>query len=943
MIRGERNLSPAITEVGVPARVRAPSSGEGNHRAGDAIIRTKLQRPLLPRDYVHRPRLVEMLERGRDLPLTLVTAPAGYGKSCTVSSWLEKCSCPAAWLTLGPSDDDLRTFFLYFATAVETLFPDTLRQTVTLLGAATLAPPHELAVTLMNELDGIEERLILVLDDFHHIRDRSILEVFDEMLRHPPRNAHFVLIGRKDPFLPIASLRARGQVTELRIQSLRFIAEETASFLQHVLELEVAQATAEAWTERTEGWVAALRLAAISMQHGEDVESLLAQLPPQAEYVGEYLEGELLSQQPPAVRDFLLKVSIVDRFCAPLCDALCPPGDDSADEQASSSEIISLLIRDSMFVISLDQEGYWFRFHHLFRELLSKELERHFSPSEIAELHSRASSWFAENGLTEGAIRHALRAGDTDAAVRLVEGNRQAILNQDRWFVLERWLTMFPEEVAHQSPELLLAQIWLHHYHFDFTGIPALIAGVTQLLDGASGVELLRGEVEFFRGFISFFQNDGARSLSHLEKALEIVPESHREMRGEIEVYLGLASQMQGDRQGAIARLNDLLHRHKDDRGLTRTRLLATLVYIHLIAGDLSDALMANRLLHDFSQANNYVLAEAWSEYLRGLVHFYQNDLDQAIIGFQEVVERRYVLHTRAAVDGMTGLALAYQATGQPEKASTALEGLLDYITPFGSPAYSVFARSCQTRLAIAEDQLDTATGWLQQAPPPAENMVLWLDIPSVTYCRALLAEGSAASIETSASRLEELLQLNQNNHNVCQQIHIMPLLALAYEKQGRVGEACEMLEKALGLARPGGWVRPFVELGTPMADLLEQLLKKGGPEDQINAILDAIEECKQRAVPQASGQGRPRPSLRGLPQATSLIESLTFREQEVLELLVQRHYNKEIAGTLGVSLATVKTHVKHILQKLEVNSRREAITRANELGLLADRGESKT
>jgi LuxR family maltose regulon positive regulatory protein len=942
VMRNERLLSPVVASAVVSDCASTISSGEPNDGVGDTILRTKFHRPPLPMDYVHRPRLVEALKRGRDMPLTLVTAPAGYGKSTLVSSWLGTCGCRSAWLALDENDNHLRTFLLYFVSAVQTLFPDALGKMLAVLNAITLPPTHDLAATLINDLDDIEDWFVLVMDDFHYIRDSSILDLLDELLLHPPRNAHFVMIGRKDPFLSITSCRAHGQVSELRVQGLRFLTEETALFLQHVLKQEVGQTTAEEWTERTEGWIGGLRLAVLSMQRGEDAENILAQIPKDADYVGEYLFNELLSRQTPAMRDFLLKISIMDRFCAPLCDAICQPAGDSEDAQVSSSELISQMNKDNLFIINLDQEGYWFRFHHMFGKMLNVQLQRLFSYREIAQLHSRASSWFAENDLTDEAIMHAMSAGNTDAAVRLVEANRHAILNKDKWFVLERWMSMFPEELVHKRPELLMALIWIRNYHFDFASIQMYLAKMTQLPNNEIENQTIRGEVELFHGILYFLKNDSARSLLHLENALKILPESYLEAHGQIEVYYCLANQMQGNIQGAITRLNDLLHKLKKDSSILKTRAQVTLAYVHIIAGCLPDVLMANRLLREYSLKNNYMFAEVWSLYLPGLVHFYQNNLDQAIMCFQEVEKKRHSMNTRAAVDAMTGLALAYQAKGQHEQAYTTIEELLDYIAPFSDPTYLMIARSCQVRLAILNNQLNSATSWLHQASPPAENMLFWLEIPSVTYCKALLAEGSAISIEASASKLEELLKLNQNNHNVCWTIQIMPLLALAYEKLGRHDEALDMLKKAVELANSGGWVRPFVELGTPMADLLKQLLKKTVHLDQIDVILNAI-RYEQSNVPQASGQDGYTPSSHDHTQATSLIDPLTFREQETLKLMLERKYNKEIAETLGISLETVKTHIKHIFQKLDISNRREAVTRANELGLIIDHIKNKS
>jgi LuxR family maltose regulon positive regulatory protein len=408
------------------------------------ILSTKLHRPPVDRSHVHRPHLLEQLDQRRSRPLTLVSAPAGYGKSVLIHSWVESCDITSAWVSLDKNDNDLRTFTTYFVAAVKTLFSGACRNTQALLNASDLPPIAILVANLLNELDLIEQSFIVVLDDFHLIEDESVLDLIIKLLRHPPRTMHLVLIGRQDPAVSISTLRAQGFVTEIRTQDLRFNELETATFLELVLGTQVDSVTTTALQKKTEGWVTGLRLAALSMRHRGGLDLKLLKLQADSQYVMEYLFTEVLSRQPPEIRQYLLGTAILDRFCAPLCEAVCAPGAEPFTCDTGGYEFISWLKKENMFLIPLDAENRWFRFHHLFQKLLFNQLKRHFSSEDINALHAQASAWFTENGLIDEAFRHALAAGDVNGAAQLVGQNRQAELNADRWYVLEKWLSMLP-------------------------------------------------------------------------------------------------------------------------------------------------------------------------------------------------------------------------------------------------------------------------------------------------------------------------------------------------------------------------------------------------------------------------------------------------------------------------------------------------------------------
>ncbi|MCJ7542328.1 MAG: response regulator [Desulfobacterales bacterium] len=941
VMRNEIYLSPSVTGIVISEFVKPKAGGQVSKDDNGwtavettPIIHTKLHRPQIPKNHVHRSRLLEQLEKGRQKQFTLVSAPAGYGKSILLSCWLENCDCPNAWYSVDESDNSLRQFLIYFLTAIRTMFPDAVEKTVVLANTGNLPPMKVLLANLINEMNLIDQDYILAVDDIQLIQEKQVYDLLTELLRYPPQRMHLVLIGRRDPFLPISSLRAQGLMTEIRLQDLCFTKAETKAYLDQVIGDQIEDAIAAKWTKKTEGWIVGLHLAALSMRQRGDATSMLTEIPGGLQYVTEYLFNEVFKSQSPEIRHFLLSTAILDRFCAPLCEVLVGPDAESRQDDINSWDFLDVLKNQNLFIVGLDPKNRWFRYHHLFQQLLKDQLMLHRSSEEIVALHSRAGNWFAENNLIDEAIRHLLAAGDVIGAAQLVEENRQTMLDSDRWYVFEKWLSMLPDTVIQQRPILLLAHVWILYHQFDIPAIPSIIDAVEAHLKDDPMEQHLRGEIEFFRGYICYFQNKGSHSLKHLQEALKLVPEKYHEIRGQIEILYGLARQMQGQKEDAVKTLTDLLYHKEPPFSVRKTRLLVTLVYIHIISGDLDSAFVINQQLFDFATKNNYIYAKVWSVYLKGLIHFYRNELDKAIDHFGQAIEEKFIFHTRAVVDSMAGLIFSYQAEGQPDQAGETIQKLLKYVASQSDPTYLMIADSCNVRLSIMQGELVSAMGWLQESSPPVENMVWWLEIPAVTRCRALLAKGSHESLEKAEIKLRELLQLNQDNHNTCHTIHILPLLVMVYHKQGRDDEALTILEEAVDLAKPGGWIRPFVELGSPMADLLNQLLRQNVAVDYIEKLLAAFSD-QQTGPPSLPLSPSPHPPVSPSTRPQPLVEPLTNRELDILDLLAQRLQNKEIADKLFISPETVKTHLNNIYQKLNVTNRRHAVERAKTLGIL--------
>ena len=906
-----------------------------------SLLRTKLHRPRVTGDLVLRPRLQKRLDRQCDRPLTLIVAPTGFGKTTLAASWLERCDHPNAWLTLDSGDDDLIRFVGSFSAAIRTMFPDSMLNTLALLRAAGRQPPLDaLTHSLLNELDQLEPPFVLVLDDCHNIQQVEVYHLLGELLRHPPRALHLMLLSRSDPPLPLTALRARGLATEIRTHELRFTAEETAAFLQR-LGVPADEATVRSLMARLEGWPAGIRLAVLSSRQRGSHDLLSSPKVGSLPYLMDYLLTEVLEGQPPAIQDYLLRTAVLERFCAPLCEAVCScPDEKTSSSQAESppevqgcemsgQTFLEWLEVGDLFVVPLDDRREWYRYHHFFQQLLRKQLQRRCRPDEIAAIHARASAWFAQEGLIGEAIEHALAAGDELAAAQLVEENARALLDEDRWPLLEKRLFELSDELIQQRPHLLLAKAWIAYFHAVPAAIPPLLETLEALLDTVEDedAQSLQGEVDFFWGHHWYWQGQFDRSLERLERALERIPKSYRVARSIALVFWSLAAQASGQKREVIRRLQRMRYSRRSLAPPFRLRVLGTPVLVHMLSGELPQAAQAVLEYQDFADQQGNLYGQSWALYVQAHCHYGWGDLEQAARYFALAVEKRYALYTRAAVDSLSGLALSYHLLGREAEAAAALDLLLDFARERTDLVAMVVARSCQARLALLRGDLAAASGWLRTAELPAEPVVmfLWLEIPHITQCRVLVAQGTAASLREAEEKLARYQQASEAQHNTRQLLDILPLQALVYHKQGDADRALDTLGKAVRLAEPGGWVRPFVEPGPVMAALLRQVRRRGVAPDFVDRLLAAFPaEVRAR-----------------LGSATPILEPLTRREKEVLALLAQRLSNKEIAAQLGISAGTVRQHTHTIYQKLDVKGRRQAVDKALALGILFPARES--
>ena len=891
------------------------------------IINTKLNRPLPARDLVPRTHLLKRLHNGRHRPLTLVTAPAGYGKSTLLSSWLETLvEQPTAWLSLDHSDNDLVVFLTYFVAAVQTMFPHTGQETTALLSLNENAPVRVMLATLVNELNSIEEDYVLVLDDYHVLLAPDIQRFMIDLMIHAPHTMHLALTSRTDPRLPIVQLRARNQVTEVRAHDLRFSMAEAKDFLTKSLGDSLDDAVVTRIYDRAEGWVTGLRLAVLSMPQFDNPEQYSEALSTETRFVTEYLMSEALIVQGELVQQWLLKTAILERFCPDLCEAVCAT-DEGELSRLNGHSFVEYLTSHNLFVIPLDAQQTWYRFHHLFGRFLRHETEQHYSAPEVAALHAQAANWLAKNQYVEESLHHFLAAGDHACAADVVEQNTRSLLDEDRWHTLENWMAQLPDHVVEMRPALLLAKAWGAFHQFNLQAIPPILEAVESLLNDDEMMQPLWGEVDFFWGHHWYWLGDRDRSLTRLSWALEKIPKTHHLARGEAELFWGIAMQVAGRKAEAVKQLNEWLYYGQALHPGRQTKLMGSLIFIPLLSGELASAASMAQQLRDVAIELNNTYIKAWTSYMLGHVHFCRNDMQNAVFHFSEAVENRYILHNAAAVDSMAGLAFAFQDLNQPDKALETLADLERFTWETNNPAYIAKTRSCQVHLSIMQGDPVKANSQLQAVDleTDAGIMFYFLETPRLTACRALIASGKESALSEADRKLDIFWQEEKNNHNVLKMVEILLLQTMSFQKQVRYADALHILNDAVLLAYKGGYTRPFIETGPGLLDLLSQL----PADDNTASFVQTLQQALQNERAQATQQS----TLQPLPAA--MYEELTTREREVLALLASEMSNQEIARELTISLHTVKRHTGNLYRKLDVNNRRQAVARARRAGLI--------
>jgi LuxR family maltose regulon positive regulatory protein len=811
--------------------------------------------------------------------------------------------------------------------------------------AAPQQPPLDVVVaTLSNEIALLSEPFVLVLDDYYTVQGDAVHEFLNALVLHWPQPMHLVLISRLNPPLPVASLRAKGQLVEIRTHDLRFTLDETAEYLGRVLPAPPSERTVALAERRTEGWIAGLHLAGLSLSSVEEPETALASLSGAGIDVADYLMDEVFLRQPPKIQKFLLRTSILDRFCASLCEALPSREDPDCDARAC----MDWVERANLFLIPLDNRGEWYRYHHLFRDLLQQRLRTEASPGQVDELHCRAAAWFAGRGLVDEALRHALSANDLDMAARLMEQGLRDVLDREDRATLDRWLRLLPEDFIRHRPWLLMVKAFAFQFSYQLPAVWKLLDPIEALLaerplqrdeggEAAPGsgdahdLQALRGGIALMRGQQAFTNSQADPAIAYCEEALALLPEGWRYARGGAVLYWGLSMRASGradDAQRTMMAEYESLPGKTDSYAL---RLLFAASFNSLETGHLEEARQIAQVMLEQAPPGRLPILRGFAHYFLGVIFYCWNELDAARLHFEELVDKRYSVHAQAARNGMIGLARVHLATAEIPEAWQMMELLaqldLDRVGQEGDDG-----RSLRAQLEYVRGDTEKAFRWADAYTAPAPDRLLtWLQDPHLAKAQIHLARGTDADVQSALDITDTLVEIAQRSVSIRFQIEILALRAVALETQGKAVDALAALRQAVELSRPGGFIRVFVDLGPRMQTLLLRLAGQGFAAETIRRILAAFPE-PQEVIETGDAGFKSRAANAGL------IEPLTGRELDVLALLRERLSNKEIARRLVISTTTVKRHTINIYGKLGVNNRWDAVVKAEALKILPRR-----
>lgn len=893
---------------------------------GSSIRHTKLSRP----------RLIERLNRALDLPLTLIAAPAGAGKTTLISSWAETCSSPTVWLSLVAGDDALDDFLRLLVATIQARFPEFGRSTLALLNGATLPPAHTLAASLAAELADLSQAVVVIIDDYEVVVDVATHEFMRALLPRLPSAIHLVIASRRIPPFPMARLRAQGALLDVSAADLRFDRPEAQALLEQAAGHIFAPEVVDEALRQTEGWAVALHLIGLALRDeanpSKAIDALSASS--RSEALAFFLE-EVYSQQPPAVQDMLLKTSILERLTPSLCEAVAG---NVSGEWTGRAFVDWLASTHLLMTPVADNDDIWFRYHSLLRTALQVRLRATARPGDIETLQRRAAAWFEQAGLVDEAIAQFVAAGAVDDAVRLVEGSMLALIAEEDWLRMEHWLRLLPPDRVASSPVLLIGDAWSVFLRQGHGFLQARFEKIEQFLQAPdtnrttwskagirAGLAALAAPMEWMSG-------NAEAALTRAGSARLAVDASFAPLDGWAVCNTGIALHLTDRRDAALSVLQTSLADgvHRNEPGMV-SRSLFGLAYVHWLRADLanmeSDGL---RLLEIFSRSGQPI-GRGWAHFFLGAAYYEWNRLAEARQHLEVVVDHRHEVNHSALRGSIFTLALINDLEGTPQAADALLDGLKGLAWDTTNLATLRLLASFRAQRAARYGDIAEASRWLAEAQPtPERGPMVFTEIPQLTQARLLVARGSREAAREAIEHLAHLEQLALAFSNTPRLVEVLALTALAQRRLGHEEEAGNRLARAVRLGQPGRFTRTFLDLGPDMASLLRRWTPDSGLLDYVAYLL------AQFASSPSLQLAADRIAVRQSQAQSRLIEPLSPRELEILALLVERLSYQEIAHRLVISPRTVKTHAHHIYEKLAVSSRAEAIEKAQRLGLLA-------
>lgn len=926
------------------------------------LLTTKISIPRLPGEFVYRPRLTRRIDQGVKSQLTLLTAPAGFGKTNLLIEWARETTLPVAWLTVDSDDNDPGRFIRYVIGALQTVEMGLGEDVLDLLQSSQDDGWKTGLTLLINELSAFPKEAVVVLDDFHNLENSVILQRMDFFLKHSPPNLHLVIASRSEPELDLAFLRAKGRVLELGIDDLRFTSEEIVQYLQQAIGQELPSETVQALEERTDGWITSLQMAVISLKEQADPAIVLANLESKSPYLSDFLAEEVLDYQPGEIRQFLLRTSILETLNGPLCEAVVKP-----DAQPGYGTImLSRLEHSNLFITSLDEKREWFRYHPLFADFL-REVERQVNPEEIPELHKRAATWFEGNGNLNEAFRHALASRDMEWAADMIERDVQTLINQGEVSAVARWIGRLPEEITHKRPMISIGYAWaliaIHQLDLARYWLEDVRKSVEQLESHTEELPIpdvdlrgIRGGIALCESYLAMWNGDLKQATKFSRQAASYFPMENVYLRSMIALDESISLVLLGDTQKAIESLHTTSRLARQANNPT-VQIIATceIAIMLWIQGQLSKAwetLQKARYLAIGPDGKPHPLS-GFIDIVYGEILFERDVLEEARDYLERGVRDIQPVWYLGSLGGMTSLARLRQAQGDISGAQDIVEEIARMALRSDASRWdNALASGLAVRLAVQRDDLATAEQWWKKGGFPELNTPIALEnypyhifeYLLLTQSRFLLVRGQETGrvrdIKQVSEWLGTLLPEAERFQRGASQIQILVLQAMTQYALGNE-RATKTLLRALALGEPEGFRRFYLDEGWRLVDLLRQCRtaqKEAGSHLPSLAFIDSLLESIQGTGNARQADQEPAEERAGSISAhleDGLPISLSAREMEVLTLIAQGKSNQEISAELYLALNTVKRHAYNIYSKLEVRKRTQAVSRARQLGLI--------
>lgn len=875
------------------------------------LIRSKLERPPMPGRLVARPRLAERLEKKAVARVTLISAPAGYGKTTVALQWMESVGGKVAWISLDEADRDPGRFARYLVAALGEAAGAGFETCRALLEGRTPPPWPYFCEALAAELGGLSEDTVLVLEDYHLIDAPDVHDLIELMVQRSPPALHVAVMTRVDPPWPLVRWRTQGWLAELRARDLRFSVDETAEFFASAAGLTLSPATVEHLQERTEGWIAGLRLAQLSLSESPDPDRDGRQLSGTDRQIADYLIDEVLAAQPPEVIEFLAASALMERFSAPLMTHLLAEKTNSEDVR----RVFSLLERDNLFLVALDTRREWYRWHHLFRDLLLDHLGHLVSPDFRSRMNREAGAWFAREGLVEEALRHLIPAVELDAAAELVGAHLHRVIAEDMSCRrLAEWLSTFPPGAMHGRMPLLVAEGHCSILRWEPQNLEAVLREIEGIVtnnsrgDSRGGTPSLEADIDSLWSFLLYWRGDVEGSLERSRRALGSKPKVGTRAWVLACVYQSASLALRGRLAEALRLIDEAIADAAPWDPCVIDLLMAQAI-LHFYALDLDSCHeRALQLLNLTERVPSDKSRLGHAPYLLGVVAYERNQLDEAEAWFRRVEDLRYVALSSVFKDALLGQALVALARNDPQASKKYEHEARAYAIEIGDGTTLALIGSFEVRVALLRG-LPPPEGL---GPPAADDhQSFWLEVPTVTWAMHLIAHPEARVRASALDFVDNALDRVKKHHNQRVAVPLSILRALALDDRGDRDAALDALADVVTRAAPRGLVRSFVDCGARVKDLLDELARRSDSDEYIQTLRAAFGSARQLST-------APGPS-----------DVLTFRELETLELLAWRMTNKEIANRLAVSSAAVKKRLESIYTKLGVHDRRAAVAEA--------------